>query len=78
MDNILVVGGTGMLSKATQWLNARGSRLTIIARNEEKLGKVSECCEYPENNTIISLDYQDSDKLQNSIQEEQKNMEITI
>jgi hypothetical protein len=73
MENILVIGGTGMLSKATKWLNDEGHSLTLVARNAEKLERVSSSCRYPENNRIISLSYEDSDRLRACIQEEQKN-----
>lgn len=72
MENVLVVGGTGMLAEVTQWLNAKGNIVTLMARNKEKLERVSKSCKYPENNRIMSLNYEDSDRLRAYIQEEQK------
>lgn len=71
MKHVLVVGGTGMIAKATQWLNEQGYHLTLIARNRKKLQRVSEDCNFPERNHLISMDYRDSENLKKQIQDSQ-------
>jgi len=37
MEHILIVAGTGMLAGVTRWLNDRAYKLSIIARDPDKL-----------------------------------------
>ncbi|MGG0655278.1 SDR family NAD(P)-dependent oxidoreductase [Rummeliibacillus pycnus] len=37
MKHALVIGGTGMLSGVSLWLNEQGYKVSIIARNKEKM-----------------------------------------
>ncbi|MDR2996156.1 MAG: short-chain dehydrogenase, partial [Bacillus cereus] len=47
----LVIGGTGMLKKVSIWLCEQGYHVSIIGRDEVKLGNVKRASATPENIT---------------------------
>lgn len=54
MKHALVIGGSGMLSKASHWLAGEEYIVTVIGRNQSKLDKLSEKNEMIK---TISVDY---------------------
>ncbi|MFD0618940.1 hypothetical protein ACFQZR_15865 [Paenibacillus sp. GCM10027629] len=72
MEHILIVGGTGVLAGVTRWLNGREHKLSIIARDQDKLRQISSGCTFPDDNHLISLDYGNSHQLRSNVQDAQK------
>ncbi|GIO31727.1 MULTISPECIES: short-chain dehydrogenase [Paenibacillus] len=64
MKHALVVGGSGMLAKASLWLADQGYIVSVIGRSSRKMNKLTEAC-----STIIPMlvDYNDEELLTREI-----------
>lgn len=69
MTNALIIGGTGMLGGATEWLTEHVDHTTVIARNQTKFQRLQEKLAHPEKLTFLPINYQNNELLKNHIQE---------
>ncbi|GAA0501530.1 short-chain dehydrogenase [Salinibacillus aidingensis] len=65
----LVIGGTGMLSEVTVWLNNKGYFVSVIGRRKERYHQLMEKVESPENISSILVDYHKTDELRQALTE---------
>ncbi|QHS24101.1 short-chain dehydrogenase [Virgibacillus sp. MSP4-1] len=63
----LVIGGTGMLSEVTVWLNKKGYFVSVIGRRNERYHQLMEKVESPENISSILVDYHKTEELRQSL-----------
>ena len=77
MKHALIIGGTGMLAKASVWLSKNGYHVSVIGRNPEKMQRV-----LIQNLTQLSpvlVDYTNSQELMEQIRHtQQKNGPIQL
>lgn len=59
----LVIGGSGMLAQACYWLAQQGYQVSVIGRNQEKMEKMRERYDHPEQLRPLYVDYHHHDKL---------------
>lgn len=59
LGNVMVFGGTGMLSAATQWIIQRARHTTVTGRNEHRLRQLKEG-DPGERASFHQLDYRDT------------------
>ncbi|WP_102029336.1 short-chain dehydrogenase [Salirhabdus sp. Marseille-P4669] len=59
----LVIGGTGMLSDVTIWLNKKGYHVTVIGRRNETYQRLMSKVKFPKSITSLLVDYHDTDML---------------
>lgn len=57
MKHALVIGGTGMLSGATHWLVRQNYRVSVVARNQNRMKKLIDQSENPSAITPVFVDY---------------------
>lgn len=62
LGNVLVFGGTGMLSGATQWVIGRARHTTVTGRSEHRLKRLQEG-DPGERASFHQLDYRDTEAL---------------
>ena len=60
MSHTLVIGGSGMLAKASLWLSERSDHVSVIGRNQVKLHRLAERSSR-QNIVPIAVDYYDLD-----------------
>lgn len=61
MKHALVIGGTGMLAKASVWLSENGFHVSVIGRNPEKMQRLLD--QNPAQLTPVLVDYTDTSEL---------------
>ena len=61
MKHALVIGGTGMLAKASVWLSENGYQVSVIGRNPEKMQRL--IVENPVRLTPVLVDYTSTKEL---------------
>ncbi|WP_191089755.1 Rossmann-fold NAD(P)-binding domain-containing protein [Nesterenkonia ebinurensis] len=59
MHNVIIFGGTGMLSAATTWVMQRAGHTTVIGRSQYRLDRL-QAEEGVERTSLVPLDYRDS------------------
>ena len=68
INHTLVIGGTGMLSKALYWLAGESHTLSLIARNQSRLKNMQErlgpICPHM---TLLSVDYHETSLLEERV-----------
>ncbi|MEK4487295.1 hypothetical protein MHH81_17360 [Psychrobacillus sp. FSL H8-0484] len=69
MKHICIIGGSGMLAGVTKWYADNDYIVSVVARNEEKMNRMKNACSNPENIRGIYVDYRDSTKLEESLQQ---------
>lgn len=57
MEHVLVIGGMGMLSGVTHWLVQQNYRVSIVARNRDRMEKLIGESEIPSAITPLFVDY---------------------
>lgn len=67
LPHALVVGGTGMLRGVVAWLMDRGYRVSVIARDEERLTALADSA--PGKVHALPLDYADDERLAHALLE---------
>ncbi|WP_416144333.1 short-chain dehydrogenase [Planococcus koreensis] len=70
MKHALVIGGTGMLSKASVWLSENGYHVSVIGRNPEKMQQLLE--QNPVQLIPVLVDYTNTEELAEQIRSIQK------
>jgi hypothetical protein len=79
MPHALVVGGTGMLKKASLWLVEQGYHVSVIARDDKKLSSLVENSKDPSHITPLKVDYENEISLRLQIHKSiQKNGPIDL
>ncbi|MCM3226195.1 Rossmann-fold NAD(P)-binding domain-containing protein [Terribacillus saccharophilus] len=68
MKHYLVIGGTGMLQAAVLGWNQEGHEVTVVARTEEKLRRLSESAAHPELLRTIQADYHQLENFQKQLE----------
>lgn len=77
MKHALVIGGTGMLAKASVWLSENGYHVSVIGRNPEKMQQLLE--QNPAQLTPVLIDYTLTSELARQISAiQQKNGPIEL
>ncbi|MDE0581701.1 hypothetical protein ON064_01390 [Planococcus sp. A6] len=61
MQHALVIGGTGMLAKATLWLSRNGYKVSVIGRSEQKMQQLLD--QNPNQLTPVIIDYINTKKI---------------
>jgi hypothetical protein len=69
MKHYLVIGGTGMLQAAVLDWNQEGHKVTVVARTEEKLRRLSKCAAYPELLRTVQADYHQLESFQKKLED---------
>ncbi|HLR51668.1 MAG TPA: short-chain dehydrogenase [Candidatus Avamphibacillus sp.] len=69
MKHALVVGGTGMLARASLWLLDQGYHVSIIARNPGRMDQLIEQTNFKNQVTPLVVDYKDNNALQKKVHE---------
>ncbi|KHD86247.1 SDR family NAD(P)-dependent oxidoreductase [Bacillus ginsengihumi] len=69
MRHALVVGGTGMLSAVTIWLENNGYHVSVIARDVQRMEKVIAKSQRPSRITPVMVDYRNHNELRKRLSE---------
>lgn len=67
MKHVLIVGGTGMLSRVSLWLLENEYHVSIIARNPVRMEKLKEMSKSKSNVTPLLVDYTNNKELQEKV-----------
>ncbi|SET05839.1 hypothetical protein SAMN05421676_102463 [Salinibacillus kushneri] len=65
----LVIGGTGMLSDVTIWLNKKGYFVSVIGRRKERYHQLMEQIEHSHNISALLVDYHQTKELKQALKE---------
>ncbi|MCP8618102.1 hypothetical protein [Salirhabdus salicampi] len=68
-EHVLVVGGTGMLSEVSLWLNKKGYTVVVIGRHKEKYRQMVKQAKEPKRMFSIAVDYHDDILFENKVEE---------
>lgn len=72
----LVIGGTGMLSEVSLWLNKKGYHVTVIGRHKKKYHELMHKAESPKQLSSILVDYHKCDELQEKLDQSMKDFGV--
>lgn len=68
MKHYLVIGGTGMLQSAVLDWNQEGHKVTVVARTEDKLRRLSKYAAHPELLGTVQADYHQLESFQKQLE----------
>lgn len=74
MTHALSIGGTGMLTEATSWLDEQFEQLSVIGRDKRKAHELIK--NHKSEFTFHEVDYQDTEKVINTIEQIHKKAPI--
>jgi NADP-dependent 3-hydroxy acid dehydrogenase YdfG len=74
MTHVLVIGGSGMLAEAVEWLISEGNHVSVVGRTEQKMEKLLKY----ESVTPVYVDYHDNALLEEAVQSAAKQDEIDM